>query len=154
VTRTKLAMLSKFGLAALWLTLFTLTHIPVPPHTPIDQLGDKFEHFTAYAGLAFMIAATWELAVGRLNTRHLVIVWMVVTIYGALDEITQIPVGRDCEFGDWVADTSGALLGIAAFLVARAIVTRLFRAHSNNLEKIPPPQPSPLRGGSQTGNLN
>jgi VanZ family protein len=41
-------------------------------------------------------------------------------VYGALDELLQIPVGRHCDLWDWVADMGGvaAVLAVAGFYLA------------------------------------
>jgi VanZ family protein len=42
-----------------------------------------------------------------------VVVWFLALIgYGVLDETTQPLAGRSCELGDWLADVSGAVLGM------------------------------------------
>ncbi len=106
------------ALAAYWLALFAGTHIPRVP-TALQMPGaDKWQHTAAYAGLAFLLVAlrslrrplTWWVALGVAG---------VAILYGALDELTQIPVGRDAEFFDWVADSLGAAIGIALFAAGR-----------------------------------
>src|SRR5262245_12717633 len=84
-------------LVVYWLAIFIATHIPkgVPLQPPNGW--DKVAHFTAYAVLAMILAITWQLAGGHLTVRHLVALWLVLVFYGAFDELTQIPVGRDCE---------------------------------------------------------
>jgi VanZ family protein len=72
--------------------------------------------------LAFGIALTWQLGSGILNSRHLWIVWIIAIVYGAADEITQIPVHRDCDFWDWTADACGAATGVLLFVLLRRSV--------------------------------
>lgn len=71
-------------------------------------------HGAAFAGLALLL--TWT-TYGRFRTfgHHLGFVLGIIGLYGALDELLQIPVGRSCEFGDWVADVLGASLGFTLF---------------------------------------
>jgi VanZ family protein len=45
-----------------------------------------------------------------------------VAILGAIDELTQIPVGRDCSFWDWTADISGAAAGLLLFVGVRRLM--------------------------------
>ncbi|HEX3601509.1 MAG TPA: VanZ family protein [Lacipirellulaceae bacterium] len=120
-------MLSKIGLALYWLALFTATHIPPSEMVNVVEANDKVEHFSAYMLLAFGIALTWQLAAGILNSRHLWIVWIVAIVYGALDEITQIPVHRDCDFWDWTADACGAAAGAFLFVLLRRTVGNYVR---------------------------
>jgi VanZ family protein len=102
-------------LAGYWLALFVGTHIPkTMPVLPGDQ-SDKLVHFAAFAMLAALLATTWQLAAGKLNYRHLAAVWIVVAIYGAVDEWTQSFVGRDTSVWDWTADATGALLALILF---------------------------------------
>jgi len=110
-------VISKILLAGYALVLLTATHLP--PTTslliPEEHNLDKLFHFSAYAVLAAFLAAAWQLASGVLSPRHLRWLWMAVAILGGLDEITQIPVGRDCDFWDWTADILGAATGLLAF---------------------------------------
>jgi len=82
---------------------------------PEDILGiDKIAHCIAYATLAVsvsflfpcdrFVAAFWRTAF---------VVFVVTILYGALDEFHQsfVP-GRDMSVWDWLADVSGAGVGI------------------------------------------
>jgi VanZ family protein len=121
----KTKTLGQFVLAGYWLTMFIGTH--VPPTTsflPNEEHNiDKVLHFTAYATLAGLLATVWQLSSGVLTARHLRWTWIAVVIYGALDEITQIPVNRDCDFWDWVADACGAAVGLLVFVWLRRRLT-------------------------------
>jgi VanZ family protein len=69
-------------------------------------INDKIQHFAAYAVLAFIPA---------LHERPK-LVWAIVLCViglGVLLEFGQTLVTRDFEIGDMVADTIGALIGIA-----------------------------------------
>jgi hypothetical protein len=46
---------------------------------------------------------------------------------GALDEITQIPVHRDCDFWDWTADSCGAAAGVLLYVLLRKFVGERIR---------------------------
>jgi VanZ family protein len=50
-----------------------------------------------------------------------------LAVYGALDELTQIPVGRYADVYDWLADCAGALAGVAAFAAVGAVYRRAGR---------------------------
>lgn len=109
-----------------WLTLAALsyfvamfwgTHTPKPPPSLTEGFSDKHLHFVAYGGLAFLIAA--RLGCSRtLTRRHYVRLWLAVAAYGALDELLQIPVGRDADVADWLMDVTGSAVGLATFAVA------------------------------------
>jgi VanZ family protein len=109
--------LFQFALGGYWLALFIATHLPLDtPLLPVEiDNVDKVYHFTAYAILAGLLATTWQLSSGILTGRHLRWAWVVLAIYGAADEITQIAVHRDCSTWDWCADVTGAAVGLVAF---------------------------------------
>ena len=95
-------------LVLIWLTLAILTHIPVP-HA-IHEMGswDKVAHLIAYLSLGFF------LTIGRVpGLRHGGVCLLVLALYGVLDEVLQMPVGRTASRYDWIADVIGATLGIA-----------------------------------------
>lgn len=104
-------------LAAYTLALVVGTHLPPATlRVPIERT-DKLLHFGGYAGLAFLLAMTWETSTGRLNGRHLRLLWLVIALFAAVDEVTQLLVGRDATSGDWLADILGAALGLVVFRV-------------------------------------
>ena len=124
--RSRITLLSRVALAGFWIAIFTATHMPISTTIGPPDCGDKIAHFSGYLILAFLLATTWQLAGGILTRRHLVFVWLAVIAYGAFDEVTQIPVGRDCEFLDWVADAAGAATGLLLFVAARHVIARWF----------------------------
>lgn len=127
-SRLKLKTLCQFALAGYWLALFVGTHLPPnSPLLPSERANfDKLYHFAAYAVLAGLLATVWQLAAGALTIRHLCWTWVAVVAFGALDELTQIPVNRDCSFSDWTADAIGAAAGLLAFVwLRKAFAARL-----------------------------
>jgi len=119
MTRTAITI----GLVAYWVALFTATHIPRIPAALQMPGSDKWQHFAAYGGLAFLLSIrqfcgkplSWKTAAQILG---------ILAVYGALDELSQIPVGRDAELYDWLADIIGASGGIAVFAAGRALFRR------------------------------
>jgi VanZ family protein len=104
------------GLASYWLALFAATHVPQPLVEPVTAtVPDKLPHVLAFAGLAVLLAAACRVVVGRLSGRFLCLVWVLAVLYGAIDEWTQIPVGRQASVWDWLADAVGATAGIVVF---------------------------------------
>jgi VanZ family protein len=101
--------------ALYWLGIFGGTHWPVPPHTPLDNV-DKWMHFSAYWGLAILFSLALSTRRPLSLARSLGVV-LLLAGYGALDEVTQPLVGRDCDFFDWCADLTGILLGVSLFLL-------------------------------------
>ena len=115
--------------ACYWLLIFTLTHIP-PNHMPHVPASDKLEHFCAYMGLCFLLGATlWLVWPARRRVLPLVVIGAAMA-YGAFDEISQIPVGRDCELNDWFADVGGAAAAGAALYAAQVYVARRARSRA------------------------
>lgn len=103
-------------LVAYWITLATVTHVPTLPKGSMS-FGDKNIHFFAYTVLAFLIGWAW-------TTRRpffpagMMLVFALGTLYGAIDELTQIPIpGRSAECYDWLADVAGTTTGIVLFWV-------------------------------------
>jgi len=95
--------------------------IELPP--PLD----KFAHAAVYAVLALaMDLALRHTQPGLpLYRRHLLIL-AAVALYGVSDELHQrfVP-GRDCAFGDWVADTLGGALALTASSIHLLVTRRL-----------------------------
>jgi VanZ family protein len=115
----------QLALACSWLTLFIATHLPAgTPGLPGEGI-DKLTHLAAFAVLSAIFAATWEFSSGRLTWRHLLWAWLIITAYGAFDEWTQDFVGRNTSAADWLADATGAALGLFVFIaVRRTLVER------------------------------
>jgi VanZ family protein len=130
--RLSSATISKILLAGFVLLLLTATHLPPSSMLllPEEHNIDKLYHFTAYAILAGLLATAWQLSTGILTARHLRWVWCAVAIFGALDEITQIAVNRDCSIWDWTADAVGAACGLLAFVWLR----HRFTAHTTEAQ--------------------
>jgi hypothetical protein len=89
--------------------------LPHPPHLPIDQFGDKFEHMLAFSVLALIGSTAYpRMPLFRLGER--------LSFLGAIIEVLQaIPaLGRDCDIRDWFADTIAVavMLGLV-YLVRR-----------------------------------
>jgi VanZ family protein len=104
-----------------WVAMFTGTHIPQPPPS-IDPGGnDKTVHALAFAGLAFLICLNGALR-GRMSRRSYLRVILILAVYGAIDEVTQIPIGRSCELADWLADVGGAMSGVTAWAALWALI--------------------------------
>ncbi len=77
------------------------------------HISDKIEHFAAYAVLAFLPAI-------HERRKAVIAVGLAVIALGVLLEFVQIPVGRDFEIGDMVADAAGVGVGLALGWMLRA----------------------------------
>lgn len=119
IRRAATALLCIYALALIY-----GTHTPSPPKVvaPLET-ADKLLHFSAYLGLALLTAVNWRLR-RPFGWRQAAIIVALCALFGALDEITQIPVGRDCEWLDWLADVSGSVAGVS---LLAALVTWAFR---------------------------
>ena len=104
--------------------LFTATHIPSLPTRGVSIL-DKFEHFAGYGALTLCVLVGWELTIGVLQAKHYFAMWLAGTLYAAIDELTQIPVGRTCDVNDWAADILGIVAGLIAFRLIRGTLYRV-----------------------------
>lgn len=104
-----------------FLILFAGTHLPQPPQGGVS-ISDKWLHLAGYAVLTLCVLTGWELTVGRMQPKHFFAMWLAGTIYAAIDELTQIPVGRLADRNDWFADVLGIVIGLAAFQFGRATV--------------------------------
>ncbi|HEX7022330.1 MAG TPA: VanZ family protein [Trueperaceae bacterium] len=107
--------LAGWSLSVLWaVTLFVLSSEPnLPGAIGLVSPWDKVVHAAAFGLLGFLVS----LATGR----PLVAV-MIASLYGVSDELHQAFVpGRSSDPLDWLADTLGAVLVVAAvgFLTRR-----------------------------------
>ena len=104
-----------WGLALYTAGLVTGTHLP-PEIGPEPLIPDKVIHFGAYLGLAWLLGLTLASRGRR--------VWVAVPlllVFGAVDELTQIPVGRTADVWDWLADAAGIMVGTTiAWAMTRA----------------------------------
>ena len=112
-----------------WLALTVGTHLPRVPQVIVFSHGwDKLWHFLAFAGLAYLACIAWTMQPhSALKLPQFGIVLLAFSLYGALDEITQIPVGRTCELADWWADVFGTLTGVLLFIATSAVGRRIVR---------------------------
>ena len=128
-TRTrKLATVARYLTLLLLLGLFVGTHIPSSAIPQPIAIADKVAHCLAYMALAFSVLVSWDLAIGQLRPQHFFIVWLVGTIYGAFDELTQIPVGRHCDPLDWMCDILGLVIGLTLFRLLRPLLSWLLHS--------------------------
>ena len=103
-----------------WPALAVVAWGELTPHLPkvAALLWDKVEHFIAYFGLALLASLGWGLR------RSLVFVFAAVVGLGGALEILQSFVGRDAEWGDFFANTLGALGGLVLAVVYLSIPRR------------------------------
>jgi VanZ family protein len=146
------AAIATISLIVFWAILFLATHMPLPSIGLGKHLSDKILHFSAYAGLAALLC--WAVSSRRKFTVATWGVVVVVTVvYGAVDELLQIPIqGRTAELGDWAADVGGAVCGTLAFaLLCAAAGARRPRSRPTNrtVEIGRPSHPPAETGGTR-----
>ena len=109
-------------LVVFWAAMFAGTHMPRVPMPHVSNV-DKFFHFGGFAGLAFLMA--WAIPTQHGRPRWNVLVAALASVgYAAVDEFSQIPVGRTADVLDWLADTAGVTAGLTAYLITRTLLQR------------------------------
>jgi len=118
--------------AALWLpalvymaAIFHFSSEPNPLPAVTAHVWDKLLHLCEYAGLAFIMCRAF--AGEGLSLRSAMLVAALLTsLYGASDEWHQAFVPpRSSDVHDWIADSIGAGLGVAAFAAISTALRRL-----------------------------
>jgi len=117
------AQVARYASVLLLLAMFLGTHIPAS-NAPGISLSDKVIHAVAFMSLTLSLLISWELSSGVLQPQHYFAVWLFCTLYGAFDEVTQIPVGRSCDGLDWLADIGGILVGLVLYRLIRPLLSR------------------------------
>ncbi len=109
-------------LIAYWTMLFIGTHIPQVPRG-VAEVSDKLLHYVAFAGLGFLLAADRR-GRGPLSIKNYFVMWGLIAVYAAVDELLQIPVRRTADAADWLADAVGAACGLGLFAALSALLPR------------------------------
>ena len=107
------AVAARWAPAILWVAVILVgTSWPGVSLGPDGLPLDKVAHFTAYAVLAALLLRA---VATPLHWQSFVLVLLAVAAFGAVDEWHQsfIP-RRSMSFADWVADVSGAVVGLLA----------------------------------------
>ena len=121
----RLARLFWIATIVFWCGLFIATHLP-PGRVPVLPVSDKTEHLVSYGALALGLFTSITLVRRRRDAggraQVAIGVLAICLAYGAIDEWTQIPVGRSCELADWYADAAGAgTMMVVATLASQAL---------------------------------
>jgi VanZ family protein len=124
MTFRRLAFVAWCLTVAFLLAMFVGTHMPARAETFLAN-ADKILHFSAYFLLALFLLVSGELTLGPLKPIHFFSVWLACTLYGAMDEITQIPVGRSCDMADWMFDVLGVIAALIVFRVVRPLLGQM-----------------------------
>lgn len=97
-----------------WIILFLATTLPVQS-VPSVAIGDKINHLAAYFVLSCLLYLTliYQRKSEYLFNKAAFATIVISSVYGALDEIHQMFIpGRFAEVLDWLADATGAILGV------------------------------------------
>lgn len=95
--------------------LSSQAHLPVPALPAIDKVA----HFLEYAFLGVLVMRAAQ-GYGAGKGRGVALSLAICTIYAASDELHQAYTpNRASELSDFLADSAGATLGVAAWYAAR-----------------------------------
>jgi VanZ family protein len=109
-------------LCVYWVVLFYSTHTKLPPGI-LPGYSDKAVHFAAYGLLGALLMAL-RASRGPFPWTSIMARWVVLAMYGAFDELTQLLVNRNADFQDWFADIIGAAIGLGLVTVISRAVKR------------------------------
>ena len=93
--------------------LVVATHLPRVPTFVRVPGADKLLHFIAY-GCQAMLAMGALYFTNRLVLKNVIYLTIILTTFGAIDELTQPIFSRQTELLDWVADCVGILFGVCS----------------------------------------
>lgn len=97
-----------------WIVLLILTSLPTGLALQTD-FSDKINHFGAYGILSVLLFLNLKVQNKSQILKKYAGTFTIIiaSLYGIIDEIHQIFVpGRSAEFGDWLADFSGAVIAV------------------------------------------
>ena len=93
--------------------LITATHLPRIPTIARGPGVDKWLHFSAY-GCQTILAMGVLYCTDRLVLKNVVFLIVLLTTFGAVDELTQPMFHRQAELFDWLADCAGVIFGMCS----------------------------------------
>ena len=106
-----------------WLVEVVATHIPAP-RAPRLHVSDKVVHAVAYFLLGGLFWLTLR-AYGMRRWKRTLYVLVTLTVYAALDELTQeLVTGRHAAVRDWLAD----MVGLVAVVILAELVAAVLRS--------------------------
>lgn len=121
------------ALAVYIVAMVASTHTPLEPELVPDTDwpgADKLAHLGIFCGLAFLLALAMYMRKVHRGSGSLLskaqYAWLAagISVYAALDELTQPWTGRDRSLWDWIADLVGMALGLVLFGVFERYLQR------------------------------
>ena len=104
------------ALFGIWMAILYQVSNSVPKEMPemLVPQQDKILHFVFFLGGGVVLAASLRLLAKLQGVRLFVAVALVMGVLGALDEYNQqfIPGRSGLSLEDWIADMSGAVVGV------------------------------------------
>lgn len=127
----RITVLLTIALVLYWLVAFLGTHLPVRiPAGVVERGGDKLLHFVGYSILASLLMGL-RASRGPFGWYSIIMRWIVLALYAAFDEVTQLLVGRHADVADWFADLIGSCCGLGfVVLLVRVCSVRLVKRES------------------------
>ncbi len=101
------------GFVLFSMVLLTATHLPRIPTIARGPGVDKWLHFSAY-GCQTVLAMGVLYCTDRLVLKNVAFLIVLLTTFGAVDELTQPMFHRQAELFDWLADCAGVLFGMCS----------------------------------------
>ena len=101
------------GFVIFSMVLLTATHLPHIPTVARGPGVDKWLHFSAY-GCQTILAMGVLYCTDRLVLKNVAFLIVLLTTFGAVDELTQPMFHRQAELFDWLADCAGVIFGMCS----------------------------------------
>ncbi len=116
----------------MWIGAFTATHVPyntIPRE--IRDLGHFALHVLGFLGLSSWFILTLA-AFNFSSLRRIVVVLLIMTIYGAIDEYTQQFFGRSTSFSEWLIDTGATIVALVIWESVFWLTKKCLQPQSSN----------------------
>jgi VanZ family protein len=99
-----------------WIALVVLAHMPIPQMVYQAKVSDKWLHFLAYLNLVFLLwFSIYPDSKVKWRNKALWLVFLIVVVYGGIDELTQPYFGRTKDLMDFLANVKGTAAGLVIF---------------------------------------
>jgi len=108
--RRRVAVAVVLMLLLYWPLAFLATHVPMEDISDSDLPLDKIFHFCSFGVISFLLTGALGLQRGW-RWKWAVYAIAICAAYGVIDELTQIPFGRQADVKDWLMDVAGAATG-------------------------------------------